>query len=290
MKECKNLEIYNDYNSKGVLSYADNSTAANVMVSHDGKSALVILANFSETEKESSVGVDWKNTVLKPGKNCVCKALMPGFESPGTPETHASMSEFRAKIAGNGCVGWLLCKDKKELVKILKNYEVPYSKPDEDEKKYLSALKEQENLRKAVKSEQIIFLKVMVPTLALPYDESMWWDLFDSALQIGIFDLSGKFEPRGWISRNGFAGIKPEKNDYVWPGQCTAWIPLHKHFPPGKHKLGIRSIHLGEPFYSFVRVTLSSKPTDSAAGAYTLKFMNELEHDRSFICFKINIK
>ena len=131
-----------------------------------------------------------------------------------------------------------------------------------------------------------LYLQLTVPNLAVPYEESMWWDLFENAMQFGYFDSENNFVELGWISRNGLVEEMPDKADYIWPGYSSPWLTLHEILPQGLHKLGIKSIHLDEPFYSFISLILSPSPNENDLNAYKLRFFNEID-DRSFLKFNI---
>jgi hypothetical protein len=116
----------------------------------------------------------------------------------------------------------------------------------------------------------------------------MWWDLFENAMQLGYFNKD-KFVELGWISRNGLVKEMPDKADYIWPGHSSPWLALHDILPPGLHRLGIKSIHLGEPFYSFIGLTLSPIPDKHYEKSYKLIFFNEIDSDRSCLKFNVHI-
>jgi hypothetical protein len=75
----------------------------------------------------------------------------------------------------------------------------------------------------------------------------------------------------------GLSGILPES-------RCCPPF-LNDLLPPGRHELGIMATCHGEPFYSFFTVTLSDGNGDS----YTLKFRNDIEPDRAFIHFDVEL-
>jgi hypothetical protein len=107
-------------------------------------------------------------------------------------------------------------------------------------------------------------------------------------VQIGLFDLEDNFKTLGWISGSGFSKYKPLPDDYIWPGHSSLPVNLNQILPSGINQIGLMSIHAMGPFYSFANVSLA--PSRDMAGAYSIKFMNELEPDRSCIRFQVNIK
>ena len=68
-------------------------------------------------------------------------------------------------------------------------------------------------------------------------------------------------------------------------GESSVPLKLNDLLPPGRHELGIMATYHGEPFYSFFTVTLSDGNGDS----YTLKFRNDIEPDRAFIHFDVEL-
>ena len=134
-----------------------------------------------------------------------------------------------------------------------------------------------------------LYLQVNIRNLAVPYEESLWWDLYNNVLQIGVFKDNAEFVPVGWISKEGLVANEPSRNSYIWPGDYSPWIALHDLLPAGKHSIGIRSLNNGSPFYSFIRAQLSPKPS-CVSDAHELVFLSELEKDREYITFDIELR
>ena len=90
----------------------------------------------------------------------------------------------------------------------------------------------------------------------------------------------------GGIGRTGFyPNAETPVNDYIMPGDSSPVIPLHEISGPGKHKLGIQTIHFGEPFYSFISVALCEDC--SGKDARMIKFYNDIEPDRSLVTWSV---
>jgi hypothetical protein len=196
---------------------------------------------------------------------------------------------FSTEIEGLGVAGWLLTLEPKLVKESLDSYAKPYPELDAADLEHLKLVEHQKHLRNEPQSAKELYLQVEVLTLNTPYEDSLYWDLYENSLELGTFDTDGNFNRIGWICKNGFVKTEPQKEQFVWAGQVSTWVPLHELLPSGTHNLGIRSMHQGTPFYSFITATLSPDANTGNPGAYTLEFMNEIECDRAFITWKINL-
>lgn len=281
----RDLAVFNDYNCYGALSHADDRTGGYLMVTRDKKAALLVVANFSEQAREVRTTVDWAQTGFD-AASAEARLCRPDQSSPGTPSAYPAAEAFATEIEGFGVAGWLFSADPGRMKEALADYAKPYPAPDAADFEYLQLVEQQKSLRNEPLLTGSLYLQAAVPDLVVPYEDSMYWDLYENSLEFGTFDDAGNFSRLGWICRQGFADAEPGKKDCIWPGQHSEWIPLHDILPCGEHKLGIRSVHGGTPFYSFITVTLSPEADGSNPGAYTLRFMNEIESSREFIKWK----
>ncbi len=283
----RDLSIFNDYNCYGVLSHADKNTGGYLMITRDRKSALLILTNFSEQARTVRTEVDWAQTGFDVGnsKAWLCR---PEQTSPGVPASYKD-KVFSTEIEGLGVAGWLLTLEPKLVKESLDSYAKPYPELDAADLEHLKVVEHQKHLRNEPQSAKKLHLQVEVLTLNTPYEDSLYWDLYENSLELGTFDNERNFTRIGWICKQGFVKTEPSKEQFVWPGQVSAWMPLHELLPPGAHNLGIRSIHQGTPFYSFITAALSSEANTENPGAYTLEFMNEIESDRAFLTWMIKL-
>jgi hypothetical protein len=286
--EC-DITCFNDYNCYGVLTHDSQETGGNLMISHDKKTALLIISNFYTKTRDVKTEVDWSLTGFDPDKTTIWQCC-PTMESPHLPELYPNSRIFETELAGHGVAGWLLSVDSCRAENALKFYKTPYPKLDEADIEHLQLVEAQKKLRNEPIPSSELFLKVTIPELSTPYEDSLYWDLYDNKLELGVFDHDGSFQRLGWISKCGFEKAEPTTKAYIWPGQVSPWIPLHDLLQKGEHNMGIRSIHSDSPFYSFITITLSSRKDDESAQADTLFFMNELEPHREFITWKITLK
>ncbi|OGV56533.1 MAG: hypothetical protein A2X49_06550 [Lentisphaerae bacterium GWF2_52_8] len=280
------IKIFNDYNCSAVFRKTSKDAGHYIMLSKDSKTALLIVTNFSGKSRDISVEIDWKKTGFKAAGASSWK-LSPDTSSPGKAERRNEKAVFSCSLEGFGVSAWLLGSEA-SLKNAIRDFEKPYPRQDAYDRSYLEGIEKQRIFRNEPAASRELYMQVYVDNLAVPYEESMWWDLFDNAFQIGRFDSSGRFVPFGWISKDGFSKTQPEKKDYVWPGVASKWIPLHEILPGAKHEIGIQSLHFGEPFYSFMEIRISPTASMKDKSAYVLEFKNELEPDRSFMRFKIN--
>ena len=105
----------------------------------------------------------------------------------------------------------------------------------------------------------------------------MLLDLYDNDSFVVEFDENGN-------SRD-LAKIVRADGKSLFSGDTSVPIDLKKLLTPGRHHLGIRATHCGEPFYSFFNLYLSNDKGES----YEIVFRNELEPDRAFLHFDVLI-
>ena len=284
IKNKRDFEVFNDYNCFGVFDNKSADTGVYMLVSNDKKSALLLLSNFAQEQRKVSVRINWEQTGFKPAAAWI---LTPDLNTPGSPQKLKDMTEFSTLVDDCGVAGVLLTSDESTGEALLQEYDTPYPIADTAELEYKKTVEEQKIKRFSPAKQTQIYLQVTVPNLAVPYEESMWWDLFENAMLLGYFDGEDKFIELGWISRNGLVKEIPDEADYIWPGHSSPWLALHEILPRDSHKLCIKSIHLDEPFYSFISLVLSPSPDTNDKGAYKLRFFNEIDSDRS--CFRFNI-
>lgn len=286
-KKESRITIFNDYNSENVFLEKSSETGAYLMVSEDARKALLIVSNFNESASSSHLKIDWSQTGFEIEKCSKCLLFSPTLESQEAPiEYDQTKDSFESQLDGLGVAGWLFSIDEYALNDALVEYKKPYIKKDDYCDNYQKKIESQQKARISPPIPNATFLKIEVANLATPYEESMWWDLFDNSFQLGIFDSNDEFNPLGWISTKGFTAEKPKKSEYILPGHRSPWIDLSEILPSEGSKIGIRSIHMGEPFYSFIKATLSTNPEDGG-NSYEIEFYNEIEGDRSFLKFNI---
>lgn len=275
LKGSKDLAVFNDYNSRGIFPKTEK-------VSHymmiDNDRAVCIYANFSHESTVIDTSIDFTKTNFDPeGKE---KRLCMDFKANKFDGTSFELAPLGVAAVTYGKFDFDF-------------YERPQYPLTKTAQKYLETIESQRKMRYEVTPAEELFLKVTVPDIPLPYESSMIIDLYDNRFILGEFDGNNEFKRIGYITKNGFQTEEPPRTDFVVNGESSPWIDLKKIFGTGHHKLGIWSLHRGEkyyintPFYSFIEAEISR---DSQNTDYTIRFINELEEDRAFLRFDIDIK
>ncbi len=267
-----------------------------LMGSADGRSHLCVLSNFDEDARDITVRFA---SDLVTGMTAFL--LRPGADGPGQAKPIRADGEIPLRLDGLGVAGVLLVADPAAWRSRLDDFEKPYPLPDTFVSAWEAEIAMQKKLRENPPAWREVWLRISVPNLATPYEESLWWDLYANQVELVRRDGTGGAgaSSLGWIVP-GSATLAPERplsdpkvppvpgtNDagIVWPGHASEWIPLHAILSPGEHRLALRTVIAtrGISTYSFLQATLSPEPREDAPGAYTLLFRNALEPDREFI-------
>lgn len=281
----RNIAIYNDYNGAGVFkSTAD--TGHYLMLSRDRRRALLLVSNFSREPVAGKLQVRLPFLEGLP----VWK-LSPAADAPGQSEKLADFSgKLDFALPGLGLVAFYFSASLINATRLLQAYATPYPPLNSGNKKYLKYVEEQRRLHDRPEPARELFCQVVISCTpqATAYEYSLVYDLFLNTMELGTLDSNGAFNSLGYLSKDGLQSDEPKPEDYIWPHQPGPWLPLHKIFPPGEHRLAIRTLHYKQPFYSFIWVRLASQP--DGKDLRTLDFVNELELDRSMLKFTINLK
>ncbi len=282
------LTVINDYNSRAVFKH-DENTGAYLFIAGNRKLALLILANFNDCTKPVSCMVDWSRTPINSEiETFNCFLLTPDHNAPGIPARSVVTSNFEVMIPGKGVAGFLLVAADENLTSQLAEYCLPYPKPDDIDMAFLNEVQKQQQLRKEPEAVPNIYLRVEIPDLPIAYEDSIWYDLFDTELLLFYSRLDKTSVPLGWIGLDGLHDRNLPPGKYIQPGLKSEWIALHELLTPGEWELGIKSLHNGEPFYSFIEVTLSPEPNDTES-VYKLYFSNQIDDDRALIIWKVKL-
>ena len=120
------------------------------------------------------------------------------------------------------------------------------------------------------------------------YEDSLLVDLYDNAFE--LVDVVEAGAPRHvmWIDRRG-AVAASEKSEQLFAGDTSPAINLSAWLLPGKHRLALRSHHLGAPFYSFCYAMLSPSADLDDPLVRRIAFLNDLEPDRSYLTFSVSL-
>ncbi len=288
-KNERDFTVLNDYNSSGVFGEKDPETGHYFMLSNDGKRALLVLSNFTENERQITCKLDLalpELSALKQMKHVY--RLTPAETSPGKaektvlPEDGMLSMTLGALDAG----AFYFDTDDGLAAEKIRSFETPYPAYTPENQKYIAYLNEQKRLRYEPAPASEVWLRLTVPNTNLSYEYSLIYDLYYNAMALVEWLPDGTKKRLGWISQQGFTEQEPKEQDYIWPDVISPAVPLHRILGSGEHLIGIESVHYGMPFYSF----LSAELTADSAEPYTIYFVNELEPDREYLRWKINIK
>ena len=283
----RNIRVYSTYESSAIFRTDSAETGACLLVDGKGDS-LLIVSNFSGKTRSVSVRIDWKKIKLKPGRNVF--ALNGNYErnqySRVVLEGH-----FSEMVEGFGVTGWLLAGSVGGWKAGLDHFAAPYAAFPEDETRYRRNVELIRKQRFEPPAWKECYLRVTIPNRPNNCEDSLWWDLFDNAVERGEVRQNGSYRSLGYVSAKGLAPQWPEQKDYIWPGVQTPWIPLHKII---KSQSGPDPVHLclatrrqkKFEFYSFVRAELSPVPGPDER-AYQLDYHNEIDRDWSRLNFDV---
>ena len=200
-----------------------------------------------------------------------------------------SIDALQTQLEGCGVGGWLIVNDQEAWLQKLARFARPYVLPTEEEQQaYRQQLAKIKADRFDPPEWEKCYLQVSIPNWPNNYEDSIWFDLFDSTVE--LLDLTNPEKPEriGYISRHGLVSTLPEKQDYIWPGVETPWIPLHSI--PCMRKAG-SPIQLGLAtrrgefeFYSFVKAVISPQPK-VCEETRELVYNNDIDLDWSLLTF-----
>ena len=294
-RDERDISIGTCDNGCRAVTVDSEKTGYYLMGSSDGKSFLCVLSNFEATPREITARLD-----LPLDKGSATYLLKPVVQTPGEVVALDSCAEIKTTLEGYGVAAVLVTAVPEKWTAKLAAFSKPYLADNAYTAAWNNAVATQKNLRENPPAWDEVWMRISVPNLATPYEESLWWDLYANQVELVKFNGdSDDFSGLGWIvpGKETLAPAKPETNPavppwpgdndagIVWPGHASAWLPLHKILPSGEHRLGVRTViaTLGISTYSFLKVTLSPKPVENAEGSYTLLFYNALEPNREFI-------
>ncbi|MDD4097485.1 MAG: hypothetical protein PHC30_01820 [Lentisphaeria bacterium] len=279
----RDLAVYNDFNGRGVFGGPDETIGHYLMVSGSGRRGLLVLGNFSSAPAACRPVVDLAAVHLRAGAQAV---LQPGAGGPGQPRIGAAAGVMpEVVLPGYGVAGVLWAEDERSLAGLLQEYVRPYPGPGAESASWLAAIEQQRRFREGPPAWKEVYLTVRLPGGApLPYEDSLIVDLYNNQLELLAADAGGDWRVVAPVGKSGVvASAEAAAADQLFVGDVTAPMALHELLGPGRHRLGLRSLHLGEPFYSFVSLVLSPSADPSADGHYQLEFYNAVEPDRSML-------
>ncbi len=277
----KNIKVFNDYNSSGVFSSSSADPGHYLMISNDNQRALLVISNFSGKPINANTQVDWDKTGFMPADKS-CWRLTPNTVSPGLPEScsgkilSSDFSEFPVE-------GFFFSAEKPDWTE----YSGEYCPPGKSARAWLRKVENQKMLRNDNTPRKKLYATIHIDnSIVTSLEDSNFFDLYDSRLNLVEFMDDGTVKVLGGIGRTGFyPDAETPHDDCIMPGDSSPALPLHEISGPGRHKLGIQTIHFGEPFYSFTAVALSEDC--SGKDARVIEFYNDIEPDRSLVTWSV---
>lgn len=276
----RNLQVWNDYNSAQVFE-ADPEVGHYLMVSSDRKRALLILSNFKKSARMVSCRVDWGKTSFDPSGSHAW-VMTPTETSPGPArEIPPDAAAIQLLSLESNDVAALLFSHEKDERAELEDFERPYPGLTESNQQLLQFLQQQKEARILPPASKA-YVRIVMPAADLPFEFSLTYDLYLNSMALVEFSEEGEEHVIGWFTRQGIVPDEPKPEDYIWPSEESQWIPLHEYLSPGTHHLGVKSVHFGKPFYSFLLLDVVTGSPDPEQ-AKRLHFMNDLEPDRQYL-------
>lgn len=276
LRRERDLSVRCDYNCSGIFPKEEK-------ISHylmfSAEKAVCIYANFSERSVKVNPFVDWQALGFSTEK-ALLRLCCPGVSSPGKAVPFDGKTHFLLEAKGVAAI----CLGDFDF----EEYETPYPEHPDSVLRYLEEVETQKRYREGIGEAYDWYLRIRMPDIPLAYEASMVKDLYDNRLE--LLD-SRRGEHLCWLGKNGPMDTLPEPCDFVWNGTESVWFPLRRLLGAGKKELAILSLHRGDryyintPFYSFLELDVGKQPGKTD---YTVRFMNELEEDRSLLHFTLH--
>jgi len=279
-REERDLLVANDYNSSGVFP-KDAMTGHYLMRSSLNGWGMLIVSNFADERRTVEASADWGRLGLDPQK--LRWALLQDGKAGALPQAPATV-----ELSAYGVAGILFASKKDELAHMLENYGRQEPPLSECAKDYLREVEAQRQMRLVGERWHETWLRLSIPPLSpTPYEDSMTNDLYNNSHELLERLPDGSLKRLGWLDRTGFVPeLDPSQN--LFAGMSTPPLCLNRILKEGTHSLAIRSTHKNDPYYIFCQVELS--PDEHFKGkTRTIQFLNDLEPDRAYLRFEVNI-
>ena len=285
-RDERDIKIFNDYNSSGVFRTSSPDAGHYFMVSKHSHRGLLIVANFGAEKALFTTQINYALADFDPAGYGAWK-LTPTESTPGKAEKLLKTDKFEFELAPNDVAAVYFDTDKGSALEKIEDFEHEYPGLSKSNLEHLAYVRRQKELRYSPVRTEKLFMRLAVSDTNQSYEFSLVYDLYLNSMQLVEFMPDGTERHVAWISKNGFVKDEPLAEDYVWVGTKSVWMPIHEVVGEGEHFLGIKSLHFKKPFYTFESADFSfdEKGTD----AQTLQFVNELEPEREYLRFKVNI-
>lgn len=293
LKGTRDLEIYNEFNSSGIIENPDrNANGVYLVLDRDKELALLVISDLSGKASECKITVNWDKLSFSL-KRKTLYLLEPEKNSPGKAVPSSPRKVFSFSLAPYQCIGFLLGEGAKEDVsERLGEYEKPYCALSSEAEEYLCVLSEQKRIRENLGfPAKNYYVRLTLPQPPIPCVCNR--SFYAMTHEVGI-DRNGSFISLGYITREGFTNTLPPQSELLKPCETTPWINVRKFLrEEGPVLLGIRSYWQNGPkcipyFHSLINIDVSPTPKDPGSTT-CFHFMNEVEVDRSILHFRVNL-
>ena len=276
------ITVFNDCNSEGIFG-SGPGRGHYLMISKDRKRALLVVSSFSA--ENTPVHVEWSRTSFDPAGK-ICRRLRPGLHAPGEAELwkkHVLDPGFQEYPAM--AFFWSAEEENWDP------YRTAYPPCGAKGMEYLKEVEDQRAMRSAECNRGNLLFRVIADnSICTSLEDTNFFDLYDNTLELVILHENGKTEKIGEIGKKEFYRDKAcPGEDRLLPGDTSAEFSLNELLPPGRRRLGVRSLHFGEPFYSLISVQLKDADQPDAPWRQ-LDFYNELEADRALLTWECEIR
>ena len=273
----RNLGFSNDLCDENIRCGED--TGAAVFTLEDG-ARLMLVSNFSG-EARACRG---EASVMAPSAGEERFLLLA--DQRGTSLARADSGFPAPMLPAWGVAAVLCCTESAKWRKRLESFLRPYPAQDAQDAAYRESVEKMRALRFSPAPAATQYLRVSVPTQDIAWEDSVWWDLYNSSLEFWITPEGGERRRLGFIGRDGFTAARPEGESLLWPGHETPWIPLHGLLPKGRTRAELRVSHYGEDFYSFAAAECAAEPDGPIR---RMEYMGELDKDRARLTFDVEL-
>lgn len=275
----RDVTVFNDFNSAGI--FPDEPLIGHyLMISADRSRALLIVTDFDgEREETAAASLCWEVTDFRPGE-------MAAMEFDDAHRAAVTPGKTKVALKPNRVAGFLFAAQGNALTMprlpaMIDPMDLPSGKA------YLEMVAQQRAMREIpLKGKEILLTIRNVGTdFPASYENSLLDDLYDMHHELIEFLPDGEIRSLGFPERHGFH--RQPTDDFINRRERTsAKVPLRALLGAGKHELAIRNWHQGELFYSWIVVRLENEAGESRE----IRFCNELEPDRAFLHFSVELQ
>ena len=279
-RDERDISVDNDYNSSGLFA-RDERSGHCLMRAATGTWGMLILSNFEPEARTVSAEVNWKRLGIDAESLQWCL-----LKDNSAIVLEAAPKEVQ--LGAYGVAGILFARSDFNLQRPMSVYECPEPPLSKCAREYLLEVETQKEMRLAPEKWEQTWLRISIPPLSpTPYEDSMTNDLYNNAHELLESQPDHTWRRLGWLDQTGFvAELDAGRN--LFAGMTTPALCLNTLLGPGRHALAIRSTHRGDPFYIFCQAELA--PTrDFDEIVRVVKFFNDLEPDRAYLRFEVDI-